>query len=97
MIIGDENIEESNYEADPILNEKISLWEGDITRLEVDAIVNSCSAKLMSRPGLPTVYNAIHAAAGPMLMTECLSLRVGYDAVTVTGGYNLPAKCKCYY
>lgn len=82
------------YLPDPVLNEKVSLWEGDITRLEVDAIVNSSADDLHHHFAPQSVCSAIHAAAGPLLSKECYKLNIDYGDALVTRGYNLPAKCK---
>ncbi|XP_033062540.1 ADP-ribose glycohydrolase MACROD1 isoform X3 [Trachypithecus francoisi] len=73
-------VEEPRYKKDKQLNEKISLFRGDITKLEVDAIVNA-------------VDGCIHRAAGPLLTDECRTLQsCETGKAKITGGYRLPAK-----
>jgi len=73
---------------------KVRLVQGDITGIEVDAIVNAANSGLLGGGG---VDGAIHRAAGPELADACRHLRetcggcATGDAV-ITGGFNLPAR-----
>ncbi|WP_305806161.1 O-acetyl-ADP-ribose deacetylase [Stenotrophomonas sp. YIM B06876] len=75
---------------------KIEVWQGDITELAVDAIVNAANETLLGGGGVDGV---IHRAAGPGLLEECRRLpllrpgvRCPIGEVRATGGHHLPAR-----
>ena len=86
--------------------DKLSIWQGDITRLAVDAIVNAANSQMLGCfvPMHTCIDNCIHTFAGIQLRAECdrqmkkLRAKYGpdYEQPTaipmLTDGYNLPAK-----
>jgi O-acetyl-ADP-ribose deacetylase (regulator of RNase III) len=79
---------------------KIALWQGDITRLKVDAIVNAANNQMLGCfvPCHGCIDNAIHSAAGIQLRNECNEImnKQGFleptGSAKLTSAYNLPCK-----
>jgi O-acetyl-ADP-ribose deacetylase (regulator of RNase III) len=77
-----------------------ALWQGDITRLGADAIVNAANAQLLGcfQPFHACIDNAIHWAAGPRLREDCdrIIAAQGHPEATglakITRAYNLPSR-----
>ena len=94
------------YRSHRPFGDKISVWQGDITRLQVGAIVNAANSQMLGcfHPCHGCIDNAIHSAAGIELREECSRYmdrrraRYGKDYEEPTGqavlteGYNLPAE-----
>ncbi len=81
---------ESPCEPDTEINKLVSVWNGDITTLEVDGILNAANSTLLGGGGID---GAIHKAAGKKLMYECATLGGATTGQTkITRGYNLPAR-----
>ena len=82
----------------PNVKPHIKIWRGDITRLEVDAIVNAANEKLLGCfiPLHNCIDNAIHSAAGLQLREACRKIMEaqGHDEPTgsakITPAFNLP-------
>ena len=78
----------------------LQVWQGDITRLKVDAIVNAANSELLGCfiPLHSCIDNAIHSAAGIQLRDACYRIMraQGHEEATgtakITPGFNLPAK-----
>ena len=90
----------------PVIKEGLSIWQGDITRLAVDAIVNAANSQMLGCfiPMHTCIDNCIHTYAGVQLRAECnqqmerMRIRYGRDyeqptaVPMLTDAYNLPAK-----
>ena len=90
----------------PMIRNGMSIWQGDITRLAVDAIVNAANSQMLGCfvPMHTCIDNCIHTFAGVQLRAECsrqmnqLRIKYGKDyeqptaVPMLTDGYNLPAK-----
>jgi len=73
---------------------RITVLQGDITKMEVDAVVNAANSSLMGGGG---VDGAIHRAGGPVILKECREIvarqgRCERGKAVITSGGNLPAK-----
>ena len=88
-------------ELTPIATHKqIYLWQGDITTLNADAIVNAANSALLGCfvPCHACIDNAIHSASGLQLRNECNEIMQKQGQAEITGGakitnaYNLPCK-----
>ncbi len=96
----------ANQGSNHAFADKLSIWQGDITRLAVDAIVNAANSQMLGCfiPMHTCIDNCIHTFAGIQLRAECdrqmKKLRAehgpDYEQPTaipmLTDGYNLPAK-----
>lgn len=79
---------------------RIRLWQGDITTLAADAIVNAANSQMLGcwAPGHHCIDNAIHTFAGVQLRLECARIMEGRGhgeptgCAEITGAHNLPSK-----
>ena len=81
----------------PEIAPNIKIWQGDITRLEVDAIVNAANSALLGCfvPLHGCIDNAIHSAAGLQLRDACNKISNGNEptgCAKITPAFNLPSK-----
>lgn len=103
-LLSAEREEKGIVEADALpataAHPQIALWQGDITRLRADAIVNAANSALLGCfcPCHGCIDNAIHSAAGLQLRDECSRIMEAQGHPEPTGkaeltkGYNLPAR-----
>lgn len=88
-------VDEKNIEYDKDI---ISIWQGDITTLKCDVIVNACNEYLLGcfNPTHRCIDNTIHSYAGMQLREECNNIMKGKTLpngeVVLTSAYNLPSK-----
>lgn len=94
------------YESQRSFADRMSIWQGDITRLQVGAIVNAANSQMIGCfvPCHRCIDNAIHSAAGVQLRNECNHImnqrRIQFGrqyeeptgTATLTSAYNLPCK-----
>ena len=90
----------------PVISDRLSIWQGDITRLQVDAIVNAANSQMLGCfvPMHTCIDNCIHTFAGVQLRQACaaqmtlLRQQYGEDyeqptaVPMLTDAYNLPAQ-----
>ena len=103
--LSDINTLSGEYTSENAFADKISIWQGDITRLQVDAIVNAANSQMLGCfvPCHKCIDNAIHSAAGIQLRNECHNYMENkrksnayYEEpvgkAMLTSAYNLPCK-----
>lgn len=95
---------QAQYGSRTAYADKLSIWQGDITRLKTGAIVNAANSQMLGCfvPCHRCIDNAIHSAAGMQLRAECSHImnqrRIRYGkqyteptgTATLTNAYNLP-------
>ena len=92
-------IKEQYHNCNIVNTDKICLWQGDITKLKIDSIVNAGNSQGLGcfLPNHNCIDNAIHSASGTQLRLECNKImqeigELQTGRAFITKGYNLPAK-----
>jgi O-acetyl-ADP-ribose deacetylase (regulator of RNase III) len=96
----EKGIVELNQVIVSTIDKRIGLWQGDITRLKADGIVNAANSQMLGCfvPMHSCIDNAIHSAAGIQLRLECNEIMntqshpESTGCAKITAGYNLPSK-----
>ncbi len=99
-ITQEKGITDSNSISESNLDSRLSLWQGDITTLKIDGIVNAANSQMLGcfSPLHSCIDNIIHTMAGVELREECFEIMSTQGREEETGGakitlgYNLPAK-----
>ena len=85
LIEGSFQERETQFKLNENLNSKVSIWIGDITKLEIDCIVNAANRGLRGGGG---VDGAIHKAAGPLIACECRKIgKCPTGEAVITAGF----------
>lgn len=109
LMVQDEYLQQRNAERGitdvhtlkPVASdERLFIWQGDITTLKCDAIVNACNSRMLGcfSPMHSCIDNFIHTYAGVQLRLKMneIMIKQGHEEPTgqakITTGYNLPAK-----
>lgn len=109
LMVQDEYLQQRNTERGitdahtlkPVASdERLFIWQGDITTLKCDAIVNACNSRMLGcfSPMHSCIDNFIHTYAGVQLRLKMneIMIKQGHEEPTgqakITTGYNLPAK-----
>ncbi|MCI1654792.1 MAG: protein-ADP-ribose hydrolase [Lachnospiraceae bacterium] len=99
-ITGEKGVTEAAVLPPAELDQRLSLWQGDITTLRADAIVNAANSQMLGcfSPLHGCIDNMIHTMAGAELREKCCQIMraQGHEEPTgrakITPGYNLPAR-----
>ncbi|MDO4242465.1 MAG: protein-ADP-ribose hydrolase [Actinomyces sp.] len=99
-LIADRGVHAVHEAAPSPTHPRVRLWRGDITTLEVDAILNAANSQMLGcwSPGHHCIDNAIHTFAGVQLRAECARIMEvqGHEEPTgravLTEAYNLPSR-----